>query len=348
MNTQNQPFLLPQQPKLDKIAALYVWVTHIYHLTLDSVTVLFDDGQPVGSDVIDVDAISDYKSVGAASATQRVIDEHPELRDIKGMTYFASLFNHNNATGNLKNQYEANFFNLANDWPRVAHSVPRSEHMLRIVRELFPVFDTYFAAAQAWQKRVETIRNPFCLDGLQRLIDTLEGSYNADTGRGAQYVDTANLGVTTYDRLEELFELTEKADQRTNDAANRIVAELEFEISTKQEGQTMKVAVFRCDDTRMVRRLFVLRPDLGIIIMRRRKGNYGIFTRGQQDFSRLYAALELLEPGQWHYEKRYKSPMLLNGSESRQVAASQLTPSEIRNLVVEYVKYVTREQARVA
>lgn len=338
MSTQNLPlYLLPKQPKLDKAAALFLLVHFVVRTDLDHVTVQFHDGAIPGDVFIDVDAIKDYKSEGFASAVERVVRQHPELLNVPGMQYFVDLFNFNNLTGRLKNRFEDNAFNYINDWPRVGHSCSKNEHMLRVLRDLWAMFVLYFeTAAKIGNSKIEYVRNPFCLSGIERLLDALKPE--------PQRLD---MYLSMVETLEEGFDRAAKADQRTIDAAKRIKPEITFTVLTS-DGTQMPGAVFRSDDTRMVRHIRSVNPDLGVLVMRRRTGNTAIFVRGAQDLTALYNALESLEPGRWHHETRYKSPFIANGSETREVTETELTPSQFRDLIIEHVVYQTRSQAAVS
>lgn len=336
MHRSDLQYLLPRQPKLDKLAALYLLVQYVAKTSLDQVTVLFYDGQAPNGVFVDVDALHDYKVEGFGSAAERVVKQHPELLDVPGMQYFVDLFNFNNKFGRLKNRFEDNFFNLINDWPRVPHSCSKSEHMLRIMRDLFPVFTFYFECAAKAPDRIEYNRNPFCLDGLMRMLDRI-----------CPKPEQLESALRTVARLEDNFDLTDRADERTRDAARRIKPELEFFINAV-DGVKKTAAVYRSDDTRLVRQMWTVRPDLGVLVMRRRTGNTAIFVRGSQDLTALYAALEQVEPGLWHHERRYKSPFIANGSESRDVETTKLTPTALSELVMQHVTYVPRSQAAAA
>lgn len=342
MNSSKPQYLLPHQPKLDKLAALYLYTRFLAQTTLDGVEVRFYDGSVPTDVFIDVDALPgrDYKAQGAGSATEVVVRNHPELLTIVGMNYFVDLFNFNNKTGRLKNKFGDNCFNLINDWPRAGHSCSKSEHMLRIMRDLWPVFDLYFAtAAKVGNDRIVYVRNPFCLDGIDRMLDLLKPK-----------PESLERYVTMVDRLEECFEATAKADQRTLQTARTMKPEYTFTVSTPEgEPSEANGAIYRTNDTRLVRHLWAVNPKLRVIVVRDRTGNTAIFFRGRQDLTALYAALEQRDPdGRWHLETRYKSPFIANGSESRDVFPTRVGPTELMKLVRDNVVSVSRTQATTA
>lgn len=331
-------YLLPRAPKLDKVAALFIRSTYVQNdAPLETVKILFHDGRPIPAGTIDIDALVDYKTLGVGSATEAVAKEFPEIMQIPGMTYFISVFNHNNRTGNLKNKFADSFFGLINDWPRVPHNVARDEHFGRIIAKMFVVFEAYFAVA-GLVKSIDQIRNPFCQDGLGQMLQILRRSPNQALWRRAS---------EAYSDIEDMFEATERADQRTVEAAKRIQPELTFTVNTA-DGQPLPAAIFRTDDKRIIRRIWALNPELVLVVMRDRRGHYGIFTKGSQELGALYVALNASEPGCWYHEERYRSPFVLNSSESRDVQPSQLTPSQVRDLIVKNVMYVSRTQAAQA
>lgn len=326
------PFLLPHAPKLDKLGALYILLTYVYNLPLEAADIRFHNaGQPLPEGFIDVDAVSDYKSSGFRSATQRVLDDALgqalKLRTIRGMEHFAACFDTNNATGALKNRFASNLFNLVNDWPRVGHNVSRHEHMMQVIETVFGVFDRYFDAAVIDTDAVNAIENPFCLSGIEQLGSAAGGSLDM-----------------MLEELEHLFARTSKADGQTRKRAEAIKPELTFEVPTKGD-QMVGGAVYRTDDRRMSRHLFDLHPETHVFVMKHRTGNAVIMTRGQQNLGELAKVLNELEPGLWHHETRYKSPFLANGGETRSVTPTSLTASQLRDLIVKHFTYMTRNQS---
>lgn len=325
-------YLLPYAPKLDKIAALYILLTYVKPEQLSDAAIVFHTAdQPLPEDFIDVDAVSDYKSAGYRTATQRIVDDEPykhlNLRSIPGMDHFVSRFDLNNSNGSLKNRFASNLFNLVNDWPRVGHNVPRHEHMMEVIETVFGVFDHYFVAAEFNAVAINSIENPFCLSGIKEL----------------EFVTNQVFVEQVCDEIEHLLARTSKADGQTRKRAEAIKPELVFEVPTKGD-QMVGGAVYRTDDRRMSRHLFDLHPETHVFVMKHRTGNAVIMTRGQQNLSALAQKLNELEPGLWHHETRYKSPFLANGGETRSVTPTALTASQLRNLIVEHFRYATRSQ----
>lgn len=327
-------FLMPYSPKLDKIAALYILLTYVVKQRLEDVRIVFHQvGETLPETFIDVDAVSDYKSAGYKSATQRVLDESQyaslQLRSITGMDHFAACFDLNNRTGELKNRFPNNFFNLVNDWPRVTHNTSRDGHLTQLIETMFEVFDCYFQAATKSIQDVELLRNPFCRDGVRKIDTIITGFPDA-------------TGLAPY--LQHMLDRTSQADKVTYERAKAIKPEFEFELPTAGDATVMG-AVFRTDDRRLIRYLFDLHSNVNVFILRHRDGHMVIMSRGHQDFGAMAQVLSECEPGRWHHETRYRSPFLANGGESRSVEPTSLMPCQIRDLLLEHFVYTSRSQA---
>lgn len=342
--TLSTTLLLPQAPKWDKWLTAYVYVTYVLKTTLDQVRIVFHGSEPMLAEFADIDAVRDYKSQGKGSALHVLVDTYPDLLKIPGMQRAVSLMNYNNKTGNLKNRFAHSFFDLINAAPMIEHNVPLTEHMMQIMELFWPVGELYFLACQQANRRglredLQVIDNPFCLDGFDALLEIV---FSAD---GFTLHEQEARVLACRDNIVYWFEKKGVRIAKSKDRAANLAPAMAFKLrQAGAEQNTFVGHVINTDDKRVSGFYFNYNQGVVMLVIRQRTGRWAILTRGNADLSKLTDVLNAIEPGKWYHEQRYKSPMVLNGSESRKAEPSAITPTELVALITEHVRHRTRHQ----
>lgn len=344
--------VLPKGPTIDKIVALGFLrlAGHMFRsVSFESLT----GKAPVDCYGIDLPvkygqkgASADKTSVGSAAeweARQWKLLEHP------GATEMVGIINSNNRNGELK----ALPFSLA-----------------RLVREVWVIgrlrdngFDDLLRAAGLEVETVKTYDHATMINRFVGIVDVaLNVAANPDPKRekkGRELIKKnfptlmscgfrpftlawhlANMytagqhGRTVVAEGRFWLSVFEAAKDNHAQEGEAVVATTEgFDLSRGWRGLVMAT-----ENRRVVGDAFNKRTGVAVIISQNADGNVGILTfeAAQVDLSRVARELEKIEPGLWHFETRYKSDMVLNGSESRGRPATKIEMKKIIEIVKKY------------
>lgn len=349
-------FAVPREPKIDQIFALFIrmWCvlkevpnfleTPLRDLLEKHVAIVFrDEGTklPVGAIPVDWES---YNKTRWGSATEQQAREcnlvNGDHENIPGLRHLVHLLNDNNQKGTLR-RGEGSLVLLL----RKAYELDRGSFRshcgedfdrsfdtfrLRILCLYWPVVQTYFMACEMCPEEVEEIKNPFTLDGLAAVMETC---------------NCPDLQIDDDMKpFEDLETLVERREAKARERARSLKPYQSFQVPTGGQWETgHHIEV----DDRLVATnyLEIHRREVAVLIVRRRDTRqYAVFTTGQQSFQNLFDELHRIEPGRWHLEDRNKavSPMLLNGSASRDAVPSDLKPTELIELVKNHFVYRRR------
>ncbi len=318
--TKQFSVIVPKTLTWDKFTALYLFVTRVLKTTLDQVELLFEDqfgsDSPLPDGVPDIDVRDPYNRGNRfGSATQRVAAEagiagEPAVKEL------VTLLNRNNENGFLKS-FPYSLVWLIRELYEVGHSVDAYTHRRQVIELMWPVLDTYFGAAEVNLPAVVTIDRPFTMDGYIRLMEI----------RG---FDDDQIEAALYP-LDRAFGKAETRRQQARERAKAIEPRL---FTVRQvDGSLAPGHLIETDDQKVAGPYFKASPGIALLVVRMRSGRYAIFCRGRQNMRPVFNALEAVEPGKWFLDERPQSPLVLNGSQSRNAEPSQLSPTEIVELI---------------
>ena len=317
----------------DKLAALCLHVLVVRGTTFDRITIRFEDefcderGNPsidaIPANFYDVDVRQRYnRTPEFGSATHREAITN-NVGNIPGVGHLVGLMNENNRTANLKNRYRRSLVKLIREMYEVEHNVSFLQHRRNVLGLFIAVMETYFAAAARDLDEIEAMENPFTVDGYGDMLALL----------GNDRPTILEILVPIKRALTQAQTRHRKAVGRAQDATVRV-----FEIPATGGGQPAELHLLDSDDRKIAGPYFQAHggannPSLGILLIHGSDGSYALFTQGVWDLSGLATILNEVEPGRWHFERRYRNAMLLNGSGSRAGVASELKPMQLVELI---------------
>lgn len=315
-------FLVPRTLTWDKLCALYLQVLlHCPNRRFGSFSEVMQagvadicfDGENRPEKFVDVDVIRDYKRSGHGSATERVAQEHG-LLDLPGVSHLLQLLNKNNSNGFLKS-FPESFVWLIREFFNVGAENPSRDRRIKVIDTMWPAVEMYFAACEVDEAAVTAMKNPFTVESFEKLCDIAQ-------------VGEMQI-VYWVSRYQSMFASAKKQGVVAQQRALDIVPET-FTVTGSVPGVGH---VIESDNTRVAGQYLRENPDVAILMVRRRNGNVAIFCTGRQNFNALHAELERLEPSVWYLETRNPSPMLLNGSTSREAAPTKLSKKMLVELI---------------
>ena len=333
--TKKYRIAVPETLTWDKLCALYVMTVSRLHTTLDNIELIFEDelkGQLVPSGVLDIDVRKKYHELGYGSATDVVATIY-SLTDVPGMNHLLAILAKNNGSGYLKD-YPQSLVALIRKMYEVAHNVPWHEHRVQVIRLFWPVMETYFATAHKDLDFVEVAEQPFSFRDYELMlhIARAEGS----------------LTRRDNDHLDELLRAFEKAATRDAQATERAQSIVPTEFGVRvQGGGSAQGHLITTDDSRLSAKYFRERQGFVVLVTRTRDGNAAIFVRGDQNLKPLYDELDRREPDIWYLkvpDVPGKSPMILNGSDSKKQPPTQLTDSDLMTIIGRHFIHTPRSQ----
>lgn len=245
-----------------------------------------------------------------------------DVGTVPGVGQLVHLMNGNNATGYLKERFSRSLVRLIRKMFEVGHNVTFLEHRRRVLGMFIPVMQTYFDVAQRDLAALEALPNPFMVDGYGDMLSLL----------GHDRPEILEILEPIKRALSQVQVRLQQAAARARDASVR-----RFEISSLH-GQAAEMHLLDSDDHEIAGPYFqahggVNNPALGVLVIHGSDGNYAILTKGLWDLNGLAVVLQQVEPGRWHHEGRYESPMLLNGGQSRASVPSELKPMSLITLI---------------
>ncbi len=325
--------VVPKTLTWDKMSALYVWTTFGVPGQLrwfDEVLVRFEDEfespDAIPADMDDIDVRVKYNAGNEFGSATEAVATQLGLTRMHGMPRLIELLGANNRTGYLKSD-QGSLVWLIRAMYEVSHNVDPFEHRRNVIRLFWPVMATYFAAATSTDEQaISAIGNPFTLNGYQELI--------AIAGGG----DDARLHLA---QLNNAFESARRRQEQANGRAAAIEART-FQVPLYRNPGNGVGHMIETDDQRVAGQYLRDHSDIVMLVVRKRTGHFAIFVRGRQDLTVLVSALEAVEPGRWFYDTRPMSPLLLNGSSSRDAVASDLKPGQLIELIQTHHQHRSR------
>ena len=328
-------FRVPRTLTFDKVVALYLWLycktdkrSWSLRETLKdtgSAIVFEDEARPTDGEIVDVDVETNYKKQNVGSATEYVVEQYGLAEVLPGVDRVVALLNRNNTTGHLKSD-TGSLVALIRELFNIGTDKPSHDARQRVIELLWPCVHAYFEGAARDEKKVASWRNPFTREHYAELL-TLCGQQPAGW----------------LELLDRAFTSTEKKKETAAATASTIAA-YHFDVPLYQSSGNGIGHYIVSDDPRVARAYLQEQLSVVLLIVRRRSGNVAIFCRGKQQFGGLYAALQKNEPGDtWYHETRYSSPMILNGSTSREKPPTSLSRDQLIATVQRHYQHRARK-----
>ncbi|MFA5076707.1 MAG: cold shock domain-containing protein [Patescibacteria group bacterium] len=348
-----QIVVLPFRPTFDKALAYALLSKFVFIIE----RIFFED-EPYPTNAYDIDVRVKYgvgAKSGVGSATEFEVNVH-DLLGIPGIQFLVEEINRNNKTGCLKN-LNWSFVRLVREcWEygnvrdaddplnqllkaaglKVAVNNPQAYDKVKLITRFAEVVYAYLDAQTPREGKTEAAGKAFVQTNFPKL-----GGNDYHPFQLGGFLLNLYLGGKAEEEIIAIGRWWEKVFSAVKNNRTQIGEVEEAIDKTFQLGKGWVGVVVRSDNTKVANQMWKRRlvPNIAIVLAIRNNGNVAILTRvnAQVDLAGLARVLEQQEPGMWHYETRYTSPMILNGSTSRSRTTTDLSVDAILNLIDRWV-----------